>query len=214
VSDRGRFQGPGGDTQPAGRGFDPRAIRVASAGTQPTPGSETIVIAPADAPDGGRTVIVDGAPVRIRLDRLDETHAVFIEEVGGAETRTRLLLLPLERHAGRSDGGLRRGVVVDGWWVDVEIESERHASLRERARRGGETTAAGGPTQVRAIIPGRIVSISILPGDPVAAGQQLLVVEAMKMQNELRAPRDGIVSSVAVAVGATIEVGDLMLVLE
>jgi biotin carboxyl carrier protein len=42
----------------------------------------------------------------------------------------------------------------------------------------------------------------------------MLVVEAMKMQNELRAPRDGIVSSVAAAMGATIEVGDLLLALE
>ncbi len=104
--------------------------------------------------------------------------------------------------------------MVDGWRVEVEIESERRASLRERARRGREETAHGGPTQVRAIIPGRIVSVSVVPGDPVEAGQQLLVVEAMKMQNELRAPRDGIVSSVAVGVGGTIEVGDLLLVLE
>jgi Acetyl/propionyl-CoA carboxylase, alpha subunit len=98
--------------------------------------------------------------------------------------------------------------------VEVEIQSERRASLRERARRGREETAHGGPTHVRAIIPGRIVSVSVVPGDPVEAGQQLLVVEAMKMQNELRAPRDGIVSSVAVGAGGTIEVGDLLLVLE
>ena len=51
-------------------------------------------------------------------------------------------------------------------------------------------------------------------GEAVVAGQQLLVVEAMKMQNELRAPRDGVVSRVAVAPGETIEIGDLLLVLE
>jgi len=47
----------------------------------------------------------------------------------------------------------------------------------------------------------------------VTAGQQLLVVEAMKMQNELRAPRDGTIERVAVGAGATIEVGDLLLVI-
>jgi biotin carboxyl carrier protein len=52
----------------------------------------------------------------------------------------------------------------------------------------------------------------VLPGDDVAAGQQILVVEAMKMQNELRAPREGTVERVAVAVGDTIEVGDLLVV--
>ena len=47
----------------------------------------------------------------------------------------------------------------------------------------------------------------------MTAGQQLLVVEAMKMQNELRAPRDGTIEQVAVGAGATIEVGDLLLVI-
>ena len=55
--------------------------------------------------------------------------------------------------------------------------------------------------------------MSVTAGDAVSAGQQLLVVEAMKMQNELRAPRDGTVERVAVAAGRTIEVGDLLLVL-
>ena len=66
---------------------------------------------------------------------------------------------------------------------------------------------------MRAIIPGRVVSVSVVPGDEVVAGQQLLVVEAMKMQNELRAPRAGTVDSVATGAGRTIEVGDLLLVL-
>ncbi|HXG26300.1 MAG TPA: biotin/lipoyl-containing protein, partial [Candidatus Binatia bacterium] len=66
---------------------------------------------------------------------------------------------------------------------------------------------------VRAIIPGVVVSVSVNAGDEVTAGQQLLVVEAMKMQNELRAPRDGTIERVATAPGATIEVGDLLLVI-
>jgi glutaconyl-CoA decarboxylase len=53
----------------------------------------------------------------------------------------------------------------------------------------------------------------VVAGDAVTAGQQLLVVEAMKMQNELRAPRDGTVERVAVGAGRTIEVGDLLLVI-
>ena len=93
------------------------------------------------------------------------------------------------------------------------VESERRAALREKARRGGAVAAHGGPTEVRAIIPGRVVSVSVVPGDEVVAGQQLLVVEAMKMQNELRAPRPGTVTSVAVGEGRTIEVGDVLLVL-
>ena len=62
--------------------------------------------------------------------------------------------------------------------------------------------------------PGVVVSVSVVPGDAVVAGQQLLVVEAMKMQNELRAPRDGTITRVGVGAGQTIEVGDLLLVIE
>jgi biotin carboxyl carrier protein len=174
--------------------------------------SEALTIA--DVSGGVRVAIVDGLPLEVRLDHLDGVHGVLVEAAGSGSTRTAILLMPFDRPAGPSTGLARREIVVDGWRVEVEIESERRASLRERARRGREETAHGGPTHVRAIIPGRIVSVSIVPGDPVEAGQQLLVVEAMKMQNELRAPRDGIVSSVAVGVGGTIEVGDLLLVLE
>ena len=104
-------------------------------------------------------------------------------------------------------------MVVEGWRVEVEVECERRAVLRERARRGAGAASKGGPVEVRAIIPGRIVAVSVGPGDDVEAGQQILVVEAMKMQNELRAPREGSVERVGVAVGDTIEVGDLLVVI-
>ncbi len=52
-----------------------------------------------------------------------------------------------------------------------------------------------------------------MAGDDVAAGQRLLAVEAMKMENELRAPRDGTVERVAVAVGQTVELGDPLVVI-
>jgi biotin carboxyl carrier protein len=53
----------------------------------------------------------------------------------------------------------------------------------------------------------------VTPGDIVTAGQQLLTVEAMKMQNELRAPRDGTIERVSIGAGATVEPGDVLVVL-
>jgi len=103
--------------------------------------------------------------------------------------------------------------VVRGWRVEVEIEPERRAMLRERARRGAGAQAHGGPLEVHAIIPGRVVAVSVKPGETVEAGQQMLVVEAMKMQNELRAPREGTIERVGVEVGQNIEVGDLLVVI-
>ncbi len=126
-------------------------------------------------------------------------------------TRSRVTLGREKRR--ETDGLLVRELVIDGWRVEVELEPERRASLRERARRGSDVAGRGGPVEVRAIIPGRIVALSVDPGDPVTAGQQVLVLEAMKMQNELLAPREGTIERIAIAVGETVEVGDLLLVI-
>jgi biotin carboxyl carrier protein len=97
--------------------------------------------------------------------------------------------------------------------VEVELELELRASLRDRARRGVPAIGPGGPIEILAQLPGRIAGLSIGPGDAVVAGQQLLVIEAMKMHNELRAPRAATVERVAVAVGDGVELGDLLVVL-
>jgi biotin carboxyl carrier protein len=125
------------------------------------------------------------------------------------------MLLPPDATASatRQAGTTRREVVVGGWRFEVEIEPAARAALRERATRGREAAGRSGPTEVRAIIPGVVVTVSVASGDAVTAGQQLLVIEAMKMQNELRAPRDGTIERVAVGAGAKIEVGDLLLVI-
>jgi biotin carboxyl carrier protein len=112
------------------------------------------------------------------------------------------------------DGRRSVEVVVDGWRFDTIVEDAARADLRERATRdraGG--LAGGGPLEIRAIIPGRVVEVRVMADDAVEASQALLVVEAMKMQNELRAPRAGTVQRVAVAAGTTVEVGDLLVIL-
>ena len=136
-------------------------------------------------------------------------------KVPGEPSRHEVLFLPLDpatpaaRHAGRWVE-----VVVDGWRFEVEVEPESRAALRERARRDRGDAGHSGPAEVHAIIPGVIVAVAVAPGDAVTAGQKLLVVEAMKMQNELRAPRAGTVSRVMVGERSTIEVGDLLVVIE
>ena len=87
------------------------------------------------------------------------------------------------------------------------------ATLRARATSAAGAQAQHGPTEVRAIIPGRVLTVAVTQGDVVSAGQQLLTVEAMKMQNELRSPRDGTVERVAVAPGSTVELGDVLVTL-
>lgn len=103
-------------------------------------------------------------------------------------------------------------VVVDGWRFELGVEHEARAALRRRATRAQGAATTSGPTEIRAIIPGRVATIRVAVGDVVEAGQGLLVVEAMKMQNELRAARAGTVERVAVEPGQTIDNGDLLVV--
>jgi biotin carboxyl carrier protein len=197
---------------------DPRAVRVTVAPTSRMDGDPTITVAPAAVPieplrdqDNSRWPLVDGRPVPVRLEWLDGQRAVLVTDEGSGPVRRLVLLGPVRARA--SDGTLVREAVVDGWRFDIELESERRAALRERARRGKEAAGHSGPLEVHAIIPGRIVAVSVAPGDAVTAGQHLLVLEAMKMQNELRAPREGTIERVAVAVGVNVEVGDLLMVI-
>ena len=111
------------------------------------------------------------------------------------------------------DGTRLVEVVVDGWRFELAVEDADRADLRRRATRDRDASIASGPLEIRAMIPGRVAAVRVTLGDTVEAGAALLVVEAMKMQNELRATRAGTVERVAVAAGETIELGDLLVVL-
>jgi acetyl/propionyl-CoA carboxylase alpha subunit len=87
---------------------------------------------------------------------------------------------------------------------------------RERVLAVAETAArqAGGPVEIRATLPGLVVSVAIQEGDEVTEGATLLTIEAMKMQNEVRAPRAGRVSAVSVAPGRKVVAGTSLLRIE
>jgi biotin carboxyl carrier protein len=88
------------------------------------------------------------------------------------------------------------------------------ADARAAARGVGGRPAAGpsGPLSVRAPIPGRVVRLLVKKGDQVAAGGGLVVLEAMKMENEIRSPRAGSVSEVLCTEGAAVESGQPLVV--
>lgn len=157
----------------------------------------------------------DGA---LRATALDaEGEWLVVEPTGpsaGNEAMDGASVVLLAATRDGSTGRVRREVVVDGWRFEVEIEPERRARLRERATRAGARTAHHGGLEVRAVIPGRIVSVAVNPGDEVAAGDRLVVVEAMKMQNDVRAPRAGRITRVAVRAGQTVELRDVLVELE
>lgn len=78
----------------------------------------------------------------------------------------------------------------------------------------GEARGSTGPLEIRTQMPGRVVKVLVSPGMVVSQGQPLVVVEAMKMENELKAPREARVTQVAVTEGAAVEAGARLLVLE
>jgi biotin carboxyl carrier protein len=99
-------------------------------------------------------------------------------------------------------------------WVENEAfkaELRNPRSLRGR-RAAGE--AGAGPQKIVAPMPGRIVRVMATAGDEVDAGQGLLVIEAMKMQNELKSKRKGIVKQIMVSEGATVSAGDVLALVE
>jgi biotin carboxyl carrier protein len=97
-------------------------------------------------------------------------------------------------------------VVVDGRRIPIEVTDPRQAfSETARGARGGKITAP---------MPGKVVRILVEAGQAVEAGQGVLVVEAMKMQNEMKAPRTGVVQVVQVAEGATVSAGQVLVLIE
>ena len=85
-----------------------------------------------------------------------------------------------------------------------------------RTGRGAADTGGGahGEQKVLAPMPGRVLRVLVATGDAVEARQPVVVVEAMKMENELRSPKTGRVKDVAVAAGASVEAGRVLMVIE
>ncbi|HWS52852.1 MAG TPA: acetyl-CoA carboxylase biotin carboxyl carrier protein subunit, partial [Pyrinomonadaceae bacterium] len=82
--------------------------------------------------------------------------------------------------------------------------------------RGARASAAhdGGRAQLAAQMPGRVVRVLVEAGQEVEAGQPVVVVEAMKMQNEMKSPKAGTVAEVRAQPGATVNPGDVLVVIE
>ena len=105
----------------------------------------------------------------------------------------------------RAEGRRRFEVVVDGWRFEVSVEAADRAELRERALRAAAEHHVIGAASVRAQMPGRITRVWVSEGEAVEHGQRLLAIEAMKMENEVRAPQAGTVTGLRVELGARVE---------
>ena len=113
--------------------------------------------------------------------------------------------------ARRRQGRGRYTLWVDGYRFETEALDERTRAIRDLS-----AASAGpvGPAPIMAPMPGLIVRVNVSVGDRVEAGQGVIVMEAMKMENELRATAAGVVKSVEVTPGTAVEKGALLVALE
>ncbi len=148
-------------------------------------------------PSGTGTVVtLDGSPVDIEVRPVGEGR----------------LSLRFPATGRQQDVVITRGrngavdVLVGGLRVPV--------SIRPEGRTGTRSAASGdAPERVVAPMPGKVVKLLVKPGDQVTSRQGVIVVEAMKMENELRAGRDGVVREVLVTEGASVDAGTPLVVI-
>lgn len=108
-------------------------------------------------------------------------------------------------------------VVPNGQSLEVWIGAQRHtisiADSRDRAPQQTKASAAG-RIELRAQMPGRVIKVLAELGAHVQAGQGIIIVEAMKMQNEMKSPKEGTLSKILVSEGATVAAGETLVVIE
>jgi biotin carboxyl carrier protein len=146
----------------------------------------------------GFKVILDGVGHRMDLIRHDGTVASLRSEDDGRSF-----------YVSYTNGDRRRWRVAVG-----EREFELDVLTPIEALESSSGAAGRGARQIEAPIPGKVVAINVEPGDEVVSGQSLVVLEAMKMENELAAERDGRVTAVHVEAGATVEAGTVLVEVE
>ncbi len=147
------------------------------------------------APSGAGTETRDGPPLAAEVERVP----------GGVSLRLGARVYDIAS-GGKPEGA--QGAAGSARAI-AEVVSER---ARARAKKSG--ASGSGANELRAPMPGRIVKVLHKAGDAVVVGDPCVVIEAMKMENELRAPKDGTVKAVHVAEGVSVESQALLVTFE
>jgi len=157
--------------------------------------AHSVSVAAARGAEGAVEVVVDGERVTV----LKSAGGAMIVRAAGSNQHVCVTL----------DGqAWPASAQIPGHSAAVAIETAQAAALRAALRSGARNH--NGAERVVAPMPGRIVRVAVAVGDQVERGAPLVIVEAMKMENELYASGPGTVTSIAVAQGATVEAGQLL----
>lgn len=163
----------------------------------------TVAVERTDRP-GRFRVALDGVPRLVDVSRAGD-FGLSLLDMGKAERGTVPLSADVQIVPGAGPGDLL--VALDGRTVTVTVNGRRSAHAEGALHGHGQVT-------IVAPMPGRVVRVLVAAGDLVDVRQPVVVVEAMKMENELRAPRAGHVKEIAVAPGTSVEAGRVLAVIE
>jgi biotin carboxyl carrier protein len=172
-------------------------------------------------------VTVNGRPWRVAIEPTDMQGRVQVSikgrrlvcDASWIDAGT-LSLITLDGHAPVREFGIdAKGagelqIVTGGQNFHATVVSDRKANQRHPHRVERAAERVEGRQDVTATMPGRIVRVLVAPGEHVKARQPVVVVEAMKMENEMRAPKDGVVREVKVNEGAAIDAGAVLVVID
>jgi len=162
-------------------------------------------------------VVVDGKTHQLELTHSDQTWHCKIDgqemDVDAALTARDVLSILVggkayEIKRERSLQGELHMVIGSARYA-VDVQDPRSLRTR-RAVAGGEA----GPQRLKAPMPGKVVRINVQEKEEVTAGQSILVMEAMKMQNEMKSPKDGKVQKIQTAEGSVVNAGDTLAIIE
>jgi len=160
---------------------------------------------------GERLLVLEAAGERIELHAAGSAGGYRLRQAGGATLQVDGASLEAGILSLRVDGrGHRLRVDVDTGRVLVHDGESRLRFDRLSPYRPAAAVGDAGDDRIRAPMPGRVVLVSAAPGDRVEQGQEMLVMEAMKMELALRAPRAGVVAEVRAVAGDFVE-GDTVL---
>lgn len=163
-------------------------------------------------------VLINGDTHRVEIERIDDnnwrcrvdSHEMQVDAALTARDVLSILI-------GGKAYEIKRETSLNGE-VHVILGSARYAaevrdprSLRSRRAAAG---LAEGPAKLVAPMPGKVVRVLVSEKSEVEAGQGIIVVEAMKMQNELKSPKKGVVHKIIVMEGANVSAGDTLVVIE